>query len=114
MQTPNELFPNGMQMDLLWTNASPTSGFARQTINLDLSKYKAVVIGAIASTTNVNYYDNFLYIDGHFKRLTIPDDALYFRVGVTASEIGVSFGHGYINSSEDDTCCIPSYIYGVR
>lgn len=114
MQTPNELMPDGLQMDLLWTNASPTSGFAPQTISLDLSKYKAVVISAIATTTNVNYYDNFLYINGSFKRLTVPDDALVFRVGVTASEIGVTFGHGYRNSSEDDACCIPSYIYGVK
>ena len=114
MQTPNELLPDGLQMDLLWKNASPTSGFALQTISLDLSKYKAVVISTIATTTNVNYYDNFLYIDGRYKRLTVPDDTLLFRVGVIASEIGVSFGHGYRNSSEDDTCCIPSYIYGVR
>ena len=34
-------------LDLLWTNASPSSIFVNQTLSLDLSKYKAVIIQAI-------------------------------------------------------------------
>ena len=30
---------SGLEMDLLWTNASPTSSFAAQTVALDLSSY---------------------------------------------------------------------------
>ena len=44
MQTPNELLPDGLQMELLWTNASPRATFVEQNIFIDLSKYKAIVV----------------------------------------------------------------------
>ena len=37
--------------DLLWQNQSPTSNFATQTINLDLSEYSELTIDYMESTT---------------------------------------------------------------
>ena len=41
----------GLKMDLLWTNASPSSNFGAQTISVDLSNYKG-------------YYMSFRYYAG--------------------------------------------------
>lgn len=48
-----------MRMELLWENAVPSSGFAAQTVELDLSNYDAVKIayyGQIAGSLSLNFY----------------------------------------------------------
>lgn len=40
------------EIDLLWENASPTSAFANQTINLDLSAYNMVMVLGRSSSTS--------------------------------------------------------------
>ena len=42
--TPDEEEINEKDWKLVWTNPSPTSSFANQTLTLDLSKYKTVSI----------------------------------------------------------------------
>jgi hypothetical protein len=108
-----------LDMDLLWENASPTSTFATQTINLNLSSYKLVCI----------YLKFYTDLDGcGFNILPVPitnvgvsaltsgtDTYLRYRM-VNVSTTGISFGVGR-NSSDTSTNndrAIPLQIYGIK
>lgn len=101
-------------LDLLWTNASPTSEFKPQTISLDLRGYSLVIVKAKRNTNNTVYYNNIFKIGDIGGRLVVPDDSMYFRIDVSVKESGVTFGSGYLNTTIDNTKCIPYKIYGVK
>ena len=104
-------------MGLLWTNASPTSAFAAQTVNLDLSEYDYIEIRGVR---------------GSFLRAKVGESNLLMQlfnsyyicsrtVSVTTS--GVTFGTFYKYTSyatgsyttEDAGGYLtPRYIYGIR
>ena len=106
---------------LLWTNPSPSSAFNPQTISLDLSQYKYVVITykTYSSHDTTDRGSVFLPLWVGFGCLVVgkPSDAFFSRT-FTLSSTGVSFYiGGYVNaSSASDTpdACIPLKIYGVK
>lgn len=55
-----QLTNSALNMDLLWTNASPTSGFANQTISLDFTNYKMLYFEFLRQNNNQD--DLFSYI----------------------------------------------------
>ena len=93
-------------MKLLWTNASPSSAFAAQTINLDLSKYSRVlVVGGF----DVNYYTTkftAICAVGNNSNIVKPTGYRSFSVSTT----GVTFGDGDSVNKE----LIPLNIYGIK
>lgn len=112
-------------MKLLWSNASPTSGFAAQTISLDLSGYDFVAIQHRWGTTVEDYHFSIVGKSKktHLKQL---ENASYANViltsrGVTVTNTGVTFEAGYsktIYSSSSGgsqaTSLIPVAIYGLK
>ena len=109
-------------MDLLWTNASPTSEFGPQTINLDLSKYKAlsIVFKGHTSATNIsNIYINNVAIKNEYIYSSIFPPNQYTRKfyfndnGVTFYE-GMYFSYGDINPEIANAIVIPYKIYGIK
>lgn len=122
MQTPNELLPDGLQMDLLWTNASPASAFASQDITInDYGKYKYLMIdltpfsdeygeksknGAL-TVLNIFNDNNWYYFDRN-------SDAVRFRYVKWNNNV-ISFSSGYYNSDgQNEMFCVPIKIYGVK
>lgn len=114
---------SGLKMDLLWTNASPTSGFNSQTISLDLSQYKLVLIEIILAVGSwsvaINkrqticlakgfegytayglYNDYFVYRDIKVNPDSIEMKQAYFATSA-----------GYTGSTE---IVIPFKIYGIK
>ena len=102
-----------VKMDVAWENASPSSSFAGQSINLDLSSYKMVYIvctsysaivekgctvrGTISSSFRIAYRD-----------ITFTDDTkITFGNGLEASTYGGS------NPSTNNGLMIPLKIYGI-
>ena len=80
---------------LLWTNPSPTSSFAAQTVTLDLSSYDDVEIemagaGTYASTTTQTFKLE-VNVGG---LLSISANNIWWRY-VTPRTTGVEFGAGY-------------------
>lgn len=118
MRTPNELLQNGLKMDLLWSNASPTSEFAVQFISLELKKYKFVyVIFKVA--TNIDEYVSKLYIRdlGMQFCMAMNPQPRYRHTGVYNS--GIQFHNSYLvtgitTENENSSQMIPYQIYGVR
>lgn len=101
-----------LDMDLLWTNASPTSSFAPQTVSLDLSEYKTILITVKGYITEDNRITHII-IKGQNAQLSLTRDDFRYR-DISTSDTTVIFGAGYLNQTLDNGRCIPLYIYGIR
>ena len=102
--------------DLLWTNASPTSAFAAQTISLDLSGYDAVVVDVRAATDR-DIHCWFLTPKGQETAMGfyVPTAASIFLRDATASQSGVAVGNGYWGVTNiNNGCGLPYQIYGIK
>ena len=117
----------GLEMVKLWENASPTSEFAAQTINVDLSGYDMVAIsvsynttgGAAGSELNISklipnartlmccvcrYMSTTFNLIEPFRELAIPAD-----------KKTITFADGYsVSNSKDNEKVIPLAIYGIK
>ena len=106
-------------MKLLWTNPSPTASFAAQTVSLDLSQYRFVLIffQNQAGSNPINLDSTIGMVGQH---LMLAQGALYIRTrtcNITAT--GIVFEGGVYYSSYgaakyDDGMNIPQYIYGIK
>lgn len=103
------------EWDLLWTNASPTSDFAAQTLTLDLSGYDAVLIETLVSGT-ANYGSSAIIRKGWSavmaEKSATTGSVFGRQATVTAS--GVQFGTGYENATAYAGRMIPQRIYGIK
>lgn len=114
---------------LLWTNASPTSSFAEQTLSLDLSNYDAVEIQHCYANNANDMLETGIYQKGYTKQymknhyeISTSSGVYYIAqrlVEVTAS--GITFGKGMLknvtgttNGSEGNYYCCPLKIYGIK
>lgn len=107
---------------LLWTNASPTSAFAAQTVSLP-SGYDAYLVEVryyiYNDKTGVGYLrmsDKYQVLSAHNN--TNPDGGGASRRLVnTVTSSGIAFGNGYDGMSEstvNNTVAIPTRIWGVK
>ena len=115
-------------MTLLWTNASPSSSFAAQTVSLDLSGYDAVFVISNMMTTGENNTGVFVK-----KGLATETNIVMYgaivaasamtvqRRGVTATDTGVVFSDAKLKAatstsagSTENSRCIPLYIFGIK
>ena len=107
------------KLKLLWTHPNPSNGFAAQTLALDLSKYKYVLIEGTYATTQ-----------GPISRCLCPTDSstsyISFPTSVTATAVrqvvvspsGINFSNGYFVAtsapSQNQTWyAVPLKIYGM-
>ena len=112
-----------LTMDLLWTNPSPTSTFAAQTVAIDLSEYTAVAIYLKGYYTDTagdgetgRYGVNTVIIPlGVWGCLFSPFRGGAYR-SANPTSTGVEFSTGYISGVSGDTPnpCVPLLIYGIR
>ena len=117
----NNIYPlayvnGGMKMDLLWTNPSPTSDFAAQTVSLDLSDYKLVLIMWVTSTSSALCRSIISPIAGDEIQdfyLAKNGTDRYSRQ-ITATSSGISFSPGWLGYADDNSKMIPYMIYGIK
>ena len=110
----DNLFPI-IKMDLLWTNESPTSAFAPQTVELDLSSYKSILIvwqaytgtGKFATLVPMLAYDS---VASGFIDSSVAINKRKF----TPSTTGIAFAGGTNSTSSNNSSCIPNLIYGIK
>ena len=112
--------------EILWENASPTSSFAAQTIDLNLSEYDAIEIEAGKMTTSlvVNSFkisksDNYDVLNLQFLYGANSKLYGYYRpVEIRISENRLIFNAGYIASDSQDVqnniSCIPLRVFGMK
>lgn len=103
-----------VSMKLLWTNASPTSSFAAQTVSLTLKDYEFVMIESELGST-------FCKV-GNSTVMFSHNSYYPSRRTVSVSTSGVTFGEGlkYTScpgdsvASDKNAVCIPRIIYGFK
>lgn len=114
----------GNGFELLWTNPSPSSVFAAQTLTLDLSKYKYVAIEC-SYTTTADYRTICLQpipsktggtgeIHPRISANYLLKNNITSRL-VTLNSSGIYFGSGEyaLDSNSNNVYCIPLKIYGI-
>lgn len=104
-----------LTIDTVWTNASPSSSFSAQTITLDMTSYKAIVIEhGFNTSSSLNRISGLIP-----KNETVGvisglggTGGSYYEAYRTASfdDNGVTFGAG----SPANTNAIPLKIYGIK
>ena len=110
-------------MTLLWTNASPSSSFAAQTVPLALSGYDYVYVRYNRDYNSpITVIDGFIEVDGAgFAPMALASaDGTIGRRLTYARSAGVEFQGGMIwntyrgTSTMNDIYAIPACIYGVK
>ena len=101
----------------LWTNSSPSSDFAAQTIPLDLSGWNLIAVLA-KTTTSGNTTSVFLAAVGTGSILSVPNlgsTQYFYKRTMDVQTTGVTFSTGYRNTSGTSgaSYCIPTAIYGL-
>lgn len=114
---------------LLWTNASPTSSFANQTLSLGLSSYEAVEIEFCYGSSYTNVVETGIYKKSYTQQyMTCHGDIKTNNTGfyisqrlVTVTASGITFGKGIYknvsaaaNGAANNVYCVPLKIYGVK
>lgn len=107
-----------LKMDLLWTNASPTSEFVSQLIQLNTAYYKLL---AITFRNYAHFGENNTMImpndyDCQYYAMTVNTGVrndIHSRAVLSGSK-GVFFYDGYYNNNVDNRAIIPIRIYGLK
>lgn len=106
----------GVTMQALWQNSSPTSAFAAQTVQVDLSKYDGILLFFLATTTDTNRMSSMICLKGYksvFSDVVVGATAIRSRTA-TVSNTGVEFSTGYNNTSSNTSSAIPYKFYGIK
>lgn len=108
-------------MTLLWTNASPTSSFAAQTVSLSLSSYTMVaVLFAYANSINTMQHVFMLPVNGATTVCSFywtAEKTLRAIRNAKASTSGVAFEGGYTDNggiTANNIYAVPLKIYGIK
>ena len=108
-----------VNLDLLWTNASPYSDFPEQTLSLDLNKYKVIAISVNdygtdpyrRDTTQVNFI--LKNVSSHIFSTYLHQDIGSIRI-VSASDDGIYISWATDTSgSVNNATAIPQKIWGI-
>lgn len=102
---------------LLWTNASPTSEFAAQTISLDLSDYAFVWIEYCFSSSFTSGAGTERVRVGASATMIVRPTSASNVTGAryaSASTSGVLFSDAHYNTEKSNTSTIPLRIYGIK
>ena len=126
----NTLNKNKIEIVKLWENASPTSSFAKQTINLDMTGYDYIDVYVVRNkATDANFqssaYRLRLPVDTHLIFIEPPNinNVEYYARGITitSSKDKITFTSGMrraLNlsnlSTNTDEVVIPVEIYGIK
>lgn len=110
-----------ISMELLWENASPTSAFAAQTINIsDLQDYDLIMVRAKYSIGAYPSFTAFYKTTiGENNSINIVVSSIVNRGFVIKSD-SISFNEANIlanyagSSSVNNNVCIPIEIYGIK
>lgn len=119
------LSDNTFEPTLLWTNPNISTAFAAQTVNLDLSNYKAIYVVAtngINTLFKLNVSDTSLIYSsyGNLGWGVVTGEGHMYNRNVTATSTGVTFTNCRLynintrNFEDFNLFAIPQYIYGIK
>ena len=113
----NKLLEN-MNGTLLWQNPQPKNIFGAQTISLDLSKYKFIVVQAYRYSIVGEHIISTLVFIGDIAQMVYSDydDSMVrsWNRHVEPFSTGILFGDNVINGGIDNFGLIPNKIWGFK
>lgn len=120
VQSTEDIVP--ISMSLLWTNASPSSSFAAQTISLDLSDYDLILIvyniaGTIGKYTSAIYEKAVTnnVMSGYYHYADNTTVFQHFERKFYISDSSIKFEKAYLQGTEEQNfAAIPYKIYGIK
>lgn len=101
--------------DLLWENASPTSAFAAQRIDADLTQYNAYYV-LFKYKADTDEYAGQIMAKGAVNRALVPNATISNSAyrELRDYESYIYFYSGYYSGNPNDSYCIPYRIYGIK
>ena len=112
-----------LNMDLLWTNSNTGTAFNEQTLNLNLTDYKLVLIEFKQYSGTSKFISNVfikLAVDEVVQTINYSGNMNYIIArGLRVNDSGVNFGTAYIYNSyasatPDNNYIVPFRIYGIK
>lgn len=99
---------NNIKGTVLWTNPSPTSTFAEQTITLSSNDFDIYEIFYYVATSNEQIMTT-KSLKGHGTRIVIPTGNFEYRTVVSNSDTSYT-----INSISNNENGVPIYVIGYK
>jgi hypothetical protein len=104
-----------LSMELLWANGKPMDAFGPQTINMDLSDCRFILVRTIYNNGfGYGRIETVLVGAGTHLLILQPAGMEINSRQVTANETGVQFGNGMSGTTESQVSIIPQAIYGIK
>lgn len=102
-------------LSLLWSNPSPSSTFAAQSIVLSdaVENYTFLIIECGRSTTNLSKIAG-IFVVGYANKQYLVFDEHWYRYVMGINGTNATFGDSYDDSSSDNNRITPTRIYGVK
>lgn len=99
-------------IDLLWTNGSPSSNFAAQTLAIDFTGYDLILVDCCASTANTTKRSSIVTdygcsFCGNNGTSVISRDMHFDSTGLVITD-------GYLNAAVHNEVFIPYKVYGIK
>lgn len=107
---------NMTKMVLLWSNASPTSTFASQSISSNFVDYNMYIVIARHSTSIAGAVTVINKVGSSSRLITVGASSSYSETirTVSSTQTGLTFGNANKNGSTANDFLIPIYIYGIK
>ena len=102
-------------LSVLWSNPSPSSTFAAQSIVLSdaVENYTFLIIECGRSTTNLSKIAG-IFVVGYASKQYLIFDEHWYRYVTGINGTNATFGDSYDDSSSDSNKIVPTHVYGVK
>lgn len=102
-------------LSVLWSNPSPSSTFAAQSIVLsdEVKNYTFLIIECGRSTTNLSKIA-CIFVVGYASKQYLVFDEHWYRYVTGINGTNATFGDSYDDSSSDSNKIVPTRVYGVK
>lgn len=102
-------------LSVLWSNPSPSSTFAAQSIVLSdaVKNYTFLIIECGRATTNLSKIAG-IFVVGYTSKQCLVFDEHWYRYVTKINGTNMTFGDSYDDSSSDNNKIVPTRVYGVK
>lgn len=102
-------------LSVLWSNPSPSSTFAAQSIVLSdaAENYTFLIIECGRSISNLSKIAG-IFVVGYASKQHLVFDEYWYRYVTEINGTNMTFGDSYSDSSSDNNRVVPTRVYGVK
>lgn len=108
--------PSGLEMELLWKNASPTSTFAAQTVSINFEGYDLILVNSLHSPTHQRITANIFFKPGENASVRTFAGGVQHYKDFTTTNAGITFEDTKKGGTNEvaNGYTIPYKVYGIK